>query len=358
MFRIRVLVFLLLAFSTEVTAADRYVPAVARGPGANGTFFRSDLRIVNLSASAASVDLTFLPSGSDNRTAQTVQLSVGGRESRDVDDVVQSVFGVAAGIGGLRVTSSADLVVTSRTYTSSGDPECPGTYGQFIPALEASRAVTRGVIGHLGSSEVPVSGFRTNIGAVNPSDASVTVVLNLRNGAGGASLGTATLALQPFGHLQQGLASLFSVATLTSSNLFLEIDAPSAVLAYASIVDNESGDSIFITAEPDSGTPKDGLAILARQWEFEPARIEVNVGERVTVQVRAVDVEHGISFSGVGPFTCTSEQAGQCVLVPGQTVTVTFTPSQTGEFAYFCTRFCGGDGAHGHDTMRGTLVVK
>jgi cytochrome c oxidase subunit 2 len=357
MFRIRVLVFLLL-LSTEVTAADRYVPAVARGAGANGTFFRSDLRIVNLSASAASVDLTFLPSGTDNRSAQTVQLSVGARESRDVDDVVQSVFGVSAGIGALRASSAADLVVTSRTYTTSGDPECPGTYGQFIPGLDASRAVTRGVIAHLGSSEVPVSGFRTNIGAVNLSGASVTVALNLRNGAGGASLGTATLALQPFGHLQQGLASLFSVAALTSSNLFLEIDAPSAVLAYASVVDNQSGDSIFVPAEPDSGTPGQGLSIIARQWEFEPSRVEVNAGEQVTIQVRAIDVEHGISFSGVGPFTCTSEQAGQCVLVPGQTVTVTFTPSQPGEFAFFCTRFCGGDGAHGHDTMRGTLVVK
>jgi plastocyanin len=340
--------------------ADEFLPVVARGEGANSTFFRSDVRIVNPSSSAVTARLSLLSSGLDNSAAPAVDVTIGAREARDLDDIVQSVFGLTAGSGAVRISSDVDLVISSRTYTPSQDPGCPGTFGQYIPSLAMADAMSRGIIAHVGTAALPGSGFRTNLGVTNPNAESATVRLTLRNGAGGGSLGSATVEIPPFSHTQRSLSSLYSIDSVTSTNLFVEIDSSIPVFAYASVVDNQSGDQIFVLAERDGGTPNEGLLIIAKQWEFQPSTIEVTAGQLVTVRVRAIDVDHGISFSGVGPFTCTSEQAGQCVLRPNETVTVTFTPHETGSFAFFCTRFCGGseDGLHGHDTMRGTLVVK
>ncbi len=340
-------------------AFESYIAASARAEGANSTFFQTDLRLVNLADSVAEVDLTFLPSNVDNSAAVPVRLSVPPRESFELDDVIGNLFSVTSGVGAIRIVSESALAVTSRTYTPSGDPACPGTYGQSIPATPASEAVARSVIPNISLAPGTATGFRTNFGVVNPASMATTVSVTLRSGSG-TTVATASLTLPPQGHTQQSVAALFGVQGTDTTNAFIEVDASAPVLAYASVVDNLSGDPVFIPAQPDSGTPSVGLTIIAKQWVFEPEIIEVNVGEPVTLQVRAVDVDHGISFSGVGPFTCTSEQFGQCILVPNETVTVTFTPRTRGSFAFFCTRFCGdaANGSHGHATMRGTLVVK
>lgn len=356
--RILILInFLLLCGNSY--AFDSFIVAAARADGANGTFFRTDLRLVNLSSSDAEAGLIFLPSNLDNQAAIPVRVSIGPRESLELDDVVGNLFSVMSGVGAIRIISDTDLAVTSRTYTPSGDPACPGTLGQFIPATPGTEALTNGMIPNVSFSNNPGAGFRSNFGAVNPANVAVTSTVTLRVGEG-TVIGTAVVTLPPYGHVQQSIAGLFGVSMADTTNAFIEIGASGPVLAYVSIVDNQSGDSIFIPAQRDTGTPQSGRTIIARQWVFEPEVIEVNVGEPVTLQVRAVDVDHGISFSGVGPFTCTSEQAGQCILVPNDTVTVTFTPRTRGSFAFFCTRFCGGaaDGSHGHTSMRGTLVVK
>lgn len=340
-------------------AFESFVAASARAEGANGTFFQTDLRLVNLAAAEAAVDLTFLPSNLDNQSAMPVRVLIGSRESLEINDVVGNLFSVMSGVGAIRIVSESDLAVSSRTFTPSGDPACPGTFGQFIPASSASSAVTKGVIPNVSLSASPATGFRANFGSVNPSAGPVTVSMTLRNGSG-ASIGTAGVTLPPLGHFQQSVAALFAVPTLETTNAFIEVEASAPVLSYVSVVDNASGDPVFVPAGPDTGTPRSGLTIIAKQWVFQPEVIEVIAGEPVTLQVRAVDVDHGISFSGVGPFTCTSEQFGQCILVPNETVTVTFTPRTRGSFAFFCTRFCGEstDGVHGHASMRGTLVVK
>ncbi|HUF17456.1 MAG TPA: hypothetical protein VMS12_05360, partial [Thermoanaerobaculia bacterium] len=301
--RIVILINFLLVCGTGY-AFDSYIAAAARAEGANGTFFQSDLRLVNLSSTAADVDLTFLPSNTDNQSALPVRVSIGPRESLDIDDVLGNLFSVTSGVGAIRIVSESDLAVTSRTYTPSGDPACLGTFGQSIPASPADDAVEKGVIPNVSVSVGAGTGFRSNFGAVNPSTAEVSVRVTLRDGSG-AAVGSADLTLPPYGHIQQSVASLFNAPLIETTNGFIEVDASAALLSYASVVDNLSGDPIFVPAQPDTGTPRDGLTIIAKQWVFEPEVIEVNVGEPVTLQVRAVDVDHGISFSGVGPFTCT-----------------------------------------------------
>ncbi len=355
MMRPLLLFALALSLHPSLHAAEKFVPAAARTAGANGTFFMSDLRLVNLSSAAATFELTFLPSNQDNSGALPVSMTVPARAAKELDDVLRSVFQLDGGGGAVRIVSGADFTATSRTYTGSSN--CPGTYGQFIPAVESSRARARSVLANIRSSNDPIRGFRTNVGMVNPASANIAVDLTLRAMSGGV-IARASRILLPLSHTQESITQLFPVS-LTDDDYFIEITAPTPLFAYASVIDNESGDSIFILAEEDTGTASSNL-VTARQWVFEPSTIEVLAGQQVTLQVRAIDVDHGIAFSGVGPITCSSQQGGLCILRPNQTVTVTFVPQTRGSFAFFCTRFCGDStsGDAGHATMRGTIVVK
>jgi cytochrome c oxidase subunit 2 len=85
--------------------------------------------------------------------------------------------------------------------------------------------------------------------------------------------------------------------------------------------------------------------ITAKQWEFDPATITVNEGDRVRLTVTSTDVEHGIAIPDFG----VSEK-----LHPNEPVTVEFVADKKGTFRFFCNVFCGS----GHGGMRGNLVVQ
>lgn len=85
--------------------------------------------------------------------------------------------------------------------------------------------------------------------------------------------------------------------------------------------------------------------VVARRFTFEPATIEVNVGDRVRLVVTSADGVHGI---GIRKFKVNT-------LVPrgGKPVTIDFTASEAGTFPIVCSEACG----DGHADMRGSLVV-
>lgn len=346
-----------LAATQAAAATDRIIPAVAKTAGANNTFFQSDLRLVNSGSADATVDLLFLPSNVDDTNARSVPVTVAARTSRQIDDVLGSLFQQTNAGGALRVKSTADVIVESRTYTPSAG--CPGSYGQYIPGIDTARAATRQLIPGVRLSSDSTKGFRSNVGIVNLGAQSLTVSLTLRDGDG-SSLAAASMTVLPFSHSQTSVAGLFAQTAVTKDNAFIELSAASSFISYVSVVDNSSGDSIFIPADPDSGTARIIQLITARQWSFSPSTIEVTAGQPVTLQFKAVDIDHGVGVSGVGAVSCSNEQGGQCLLSPNQIVTVSFTPRDKGTFAFFCTRFCfeSADGTQGHLTMRGTIVVK
>ena len=87
------------------------------------------------------------------------------------------------------------------------------------------------------------------------------------------------------------------------------------------------------------------IDMTAKQWEFTPATITVNEGDKVKLNIQSVDVTHGFSLSEFG----VSER-----LTPGKTTIVEFTADKVGEYIFFCTVPCG----RGHSGMRGKLVVE
>lgn len=86
------------------------------------------------------------------------------------------------------------------------------------------------------------------------------------------------------------------------------------------------------------------IEVTAKQWEFIPNPIRVNLGDRVILKITSIDVSHGFALPEFG----ISER-----LNPGNTVTVEFTADKAGSFSFFCNVVCGS----GHSGMRGTLIV-
>ncbi len=86
------------------------------------------------------------------------------------------------------------------------------------------------------------------------------------------------------------------------------------------------------------------IRVEASMFQFSPAEITVNAGDRVTIELVATDVVHGFSLDGYD-FNLTAE--------PGQTVSKTFVATQSGSFRFRCSVACG----NLHPFMIGKLQV-
>jgi hypothetical protein len=165
--------------------------------------------------------------------------------SRRYVDVVKDVFSFE-GSGAIRVTpSSGSIVVAARSYTESA----LGTRGQFIPGLPGSAANAAPVTAHL-IQLTHTAGFRTNIGLVNVTAAPLAAQIGLYS-ARGTWLGTKVLSLAPY-EFRQETEIFRSVTSGDVSDGFAVVRSATAggsFFAYASVVDNVSGDPIYIPAQ-------------------------------------------------------------------------------------------------------------
>ena len=80
---------------------------------------------------------------------------------------------------------------------------------------------------------------------------------------------------------------------------------------------------------------------------FQPAHVEVAVGETVTLRFRSVDVTHGIA---IGPVL--GIDLGH--VDPGHVEEITLTFDKPGTYTYYCNTWCGRD----HWRMRGVIEVR
>lgn len=87
------------------------------------------------------------------------------------------------------------------------------------------------------------------------------------------------------------------------------------------------------------------FTINAKNWEFSPATITVNKGDKVRLKITSTE--------GLHSFVLT-EYSINTKLEIGQTQIVEFTADKAGSFSFRCGIPCGS----GHMDMKGTLIVK
>ena len=217
------------------------VPAVGRAPGANGTFWRSDVTFFNPTRDRMLLSLRYLPAGADNRGATITPLALSAGSTIVMSDLLASL-GIQSGSGAFEVlwTGGSGPVVASRTYTTA-DGVNGGTYGQSIdPVTSFSR---QAYVAGLRSD----TSFRSNIGLVNASAETMGVTLELLSTTG-QTIATAFVQLAAKSQTQSSLASLFpnvNAAAVGSFTLLARTDSATGLFAYGSIVDNASGDPVF-----------------------------------------------------------------------------------------------------------------
>ena len=236
-------------------AKEQIVPISAVANGANNTLFRTDARIFNPSGTRdIVVEAQFLPINGDGANAPVRVITVPKRQMLVFDNAVSSLFS-ASGLGAMRFRSDDDFYVTSRTYTDSPNPVAPGTFGQFIPALEENQARARGVLLHLSGSSNLTLGFRSNAGIMNPNLAAASVTFRLFSTSGTLIKESSPVTVPPRSVIQNGLAALLGLNPLDFDNGYVTYESTLPVIGYASVVDNRSSDQIFVASVEDSGTP-------------------------------------------------------------------------------------------------------
>lgn len=102
---------------------------------------------------------------------------------------------------------------------------------------------------------------------------------------------------------------------------------------------------ILLLPVPALAQPANRLVrIQAENFAFTPGVLRVNPGDRVTIELVAADVVHGLSIDGY-PVDLLAE--------PGQTARVTFIAGRAGTFKMRCSVACGSL----HPFMTGKLQV-
>lgn len=89
----------------------------------------------------------------------------------------------------------------------------------------------------------------------------------------------------------------------------------------------------FVPIPTGTGVPgSHELRIAASQYEYSPAVISVNQGDRVTIELVSTDVVHGLYLDGY-KLEVTAD--------PGQTASLSFIADKSGTFRFRCSVTCG-----------------
>lgn len=87
------------------------------------------------------------------------------------------------------------------------------------------------------------------------------------------------------------------------------------------------------------------IDIVASNWKFTPATIELHVGETTTLRLTSSEGVHGIKSDELG--------IAQTTITPGSFTKVDVTPSKAGKYVIHCSIMCGA----GHADMALTVNV-
>jgi hypothetical protein len=232
----------------QFVAPGGSVPVVANLPGLNATDWRTDISVVNLGTTGTSVVMLLQPEIRDGgpqfepMVSDPVNLAPG--EQYTARNVVETVFGLTDTKGGLSLfsTDGSPLVIGARIYTLGDDG---GSYGQNVEGLLVANQAWAAGITHDDF-------YRTNVGIFLPFDpppgSPVTFDVRVYDD-GNELVGSGVLTYSSAG-VQQKSLNAFGVGQLLQGYVEFDCRDPSVTFfAYASRVDQVSGDAVFRQAK-------------------------------------------------------------------------------------------------------------
>lgn len=244
------------------TSYEQVVPAVGNGPGAYGTYWRSDLWLFNPAPTPAPVRLRRV---TRPEIAETIELPP--RGSAELSDVLRRLGGGPVDVGGDGTVTDA-LVITSpyqlgeqvaaysRNYThAAGDR---GTYGQAIPAVPTRYGYSTHLPHahyvrdtHADAPEffldrrVPER-FRHNMGVVNDEADALTVSLYYGAALTPEGEPTRSFVVPPHSVANVSVEALIGPELLATQPSMFKVAATRPAPIWLSMIDNKTGDGTFL----------------------------------------------------------------------------------------------------------------
>jgi len=245
------LVFVLVAASATAqlivpkgSAPELLIPAAGSVQGANGTFFRSDITLINYRATEQRVRLRWMPENAPGSDIAPVDVSIGAFSGIISEDFVTSILG-KSGLGAILVTainadgtfdSNGRLFSTARIWTP--EPGSSGTTSQTFPTIATADIPNTQRVSIVGQRRD--ERYRLNVGIVN-LDATRSQTFTVTVSAGGTQ-NLQNIIVPPFSLRQVALVGVLA-PTIQVSVQNVTSGAQSAFLAYGSSVDNTTGDA-------------------------------------------------------------------------------------------------------------------
>jgi hypothetical protein len=136
---------------------DLWIPAAARGEGLSGSFWMTDLYVMNLGEEAVTVEIIWLERDADNTDAESEEFDIEGGETLVLEDVIMEVFELEDGRGALRIEvveedegeksaaeehdegdeDEPELIANARIYNLADDE----TFGQGFEGMISDAAI-------------------------------------------------------------------------------------------------------------------------------------------------------------------------------------------------------------------------
>jgi hypothetical protein len=239
----RIAVFLLtLTLASSAFGGEIFIPATFRGNGANGSVWRTEISITNISRETPLPVPTTITLHRENAEPLSIAMPLSQYEVISVPDALFGWFGLEEASGIVRVTwddANARISANARIYNTGGTG---GEYGQGVPAVRPDRLLSEVFLPGLSG----IDGNRTNVGVSNPHDEPVMFWVELFD-TSGLSRGSFATSVPPrsyrqfndiFSHFQAGPLNAAMVRVSSINN---------TLYAYASIVRDDTGDATFVT---------------------------------------------------------------------------------------------------------------
>jgi len=225
------------------------IAVVGRTSGQQNTDWRSNVHLYNPTGATQTVTMQFFSQGP--LVTNSVEVLPG--RTVKVKDVVSELFGSLTGdvAGSLHLTAERGLLAISNSFNETEK----GTYGQFIPARAIADLLVVNDFGHILQLARNAS-YRSNIGFSEYSGVATEVELIIF-GVDGKQLGKANFRIPPFSNLQVNdvFRNLNIQGDVSAAQARVRVLSGGAIYAYASVVDNRTGDATFVPALKPASHP-------------------------------------------------------------------------------------------------------
>lgn len=227
-------------------AYDVIIPAAAH----SNSVWQSDVDLLNDGTGDAAVDIALLKQGQANPNPLIHSVEVPPGQSVRIVDILGTVLPAANAALGIRFCQG-EVLANSRFYNIG---KGAGTFGMWVPGLPQSATVTPGIKGtfHLLTySTASTSGFRVNIGVANAQATSAAVLIRLYADDGVQIGAPVTRTLRAFEQVQYTkIHQTVGSGPVSRGWATVEVTTPGAkVHAYAMLIDNKSGDPIYMPTD-------------------------------------------------------------------------------------------------------------